>query len=158
MRVNPSLLTPLFSSLYCCAFFLVGGRGLYLVQQLEVKTKGGWKSLGIGSTRLRRGGGTRTKTLNGTELGSDQVAIAISCERGKLTVTLTSSADERVLDLDKRFLLSSRERVTYFKNGQGCVYRITHWGERDCDQSEAAPALRVIRNFALQRTVHAAAG
>jgi hypothetical protein len=157
MRANPSLFTPLFSSLYCCAFFLAGGGGLYLVEHLEVKKDGGWRSLGVGSTRVGRGAGIHGGLINGTELGSDQVAVATSHRRGAMTVTLTSSSDQRIITLDKTFLRSGEQRVTHFRNADGCEYRISHWGERDCDRSEAVPAVRVVRDATVQRTAHAAA-
>jgi hypothetical protein len=92
------------------------------------------------------------------ELGADSVAIKTINEWSGIRVALTSASDERVVDLDRSFLRSGDRKVTRFTDAQGCEYRLTHWGERDCNDPEEVPPLRVIRNATVQQRAHAAVG
>jgi hypothetical protein len=157
MRATPWLLVPILSSIYCCASYAAGG-SLYLVQHLEMKRDGVWRSLGLTSIRIRRGSAARRRLIRGVELGSDSVAISTVNEWSGIRVVLTSSSHELVLDLDRSFLRSGDRKVTFFADASGSEYRITHFGERDCNDAEEVPPLRVIRSTKVERRVHAAVG
>lgn len=133
MRAALSVITPVFSSVYCCVFYLAGGGGLYLMEHLEVLEDGVWKSLGDQCIQVGGGGRARKNLARYGRGNFDRVTIETVSKGRTATVKITTDSGEKVIEFDRGFLRSPESEVTYFTSESGTEYRITHWGERDCE-------------------------
>jgi hypothetical protein len=127
-----------FALLLCLiAPFLSGcSGGYYLMQYLEKQENGEWVSLGDGCFFVEPGGSVLSGGLApDPNNGADEFGIETVATKGKATVTLTTASEEKVLEFDRAFLASGDEVVTSVTTDAGTEYRVTHWGDRECQVS-----------------------
>jgi hypothetical protein len=135
MSVTSTVIRPLASSVFCCLYYMAGGGGLFLLEQLEVKEDGVWKPL---SDRcLQVGAGRNRKCIaRYGKATADRVLIETVTRGRKARITVTTASGEKVIELGRGFLTSFETEVTHFSSDAGTEYRLTHWGERDCEVLE----------------------
>lgn len=147
MSVTSTVIRPLASSVFCCFYYLVGGGGLFLMEQLEVKEDGVWKPLGHRCLQVGGAGRNRKCSSRYGKSAADRVSIETVTRGRKATVTISTGSGEKVVEFERGFLTSFETEVTHFVSDAGTEYRLTHWGERDCDapeeQQEATPVADV---------------
>lgn len=142
--MTSTVIVPLASSVFCCIYYMVGGGGLFLMEQLEVKEDGVWRALGDRCMQVGGGGRNRKSTSRYGTPGAGQVSIETATRGRKATVTITTGSGEKVVEFERGFLTSFETEVTYFVSDLGTEYRLTHWGERDCVAPETQPEAATI--------------
>lgn len=133
MSVTSTVIRPLASSVFCCIYYMVGGGGLFLMEQLEVKEDGIWKPLGDRCLQVGGGGRNRKCMSRYGRSSADRVSIETVTRGRKATVTISTGSGEKVIEFQRGFLTSFETEVTHFVSDAGTEYRLTHWGERDCE-------------------------
>jgi hypothetical protein len=142
MSVTSTVIRPLASSVFCCFYYMVGGGGLFLLEQLEVKEDGVWKPLGDRCIQVGGSGRNRKCSSRYGKSAADRVTVETITRGRKATVSIRTGNGEKVIEFGRVFLTSFETEVTHFVSEAGTEYRLTHWGERDCEvpQSQQAPA------------------
>lgn len=147
MSVTSTVIRPLASSVFCCIYYMVGGGGLFLLEQLEVKEDGVWKPLL--DRCLQVGAGRNRRCISRYGKSPDDRVLIETVTRGrKARITITTASGEKTVELGRGFLTSFETVVTHFASDTGTEYRLTHWGERDCvvlDEEEEATSVTPLR-------------
>lgn len=136
MSVTSTVIVPLASSVFCCVYYLVGGGGLFLMEHLEVREDGAWKPVGDRCLRVGGAGRNRKCTSHYGRTEADQVKVETATSGRRATVTISTGSGEKVVEFGRGFLTSFETEVTHFASDAGTEYRLTHWGERDCEVPE----------------------
>lgn len=146
MSVTSTVIRPLASSVFCCIYYMVGGGGLFLLEQLEVKEDGVWKPLGDRCLQVGAGRNRKCTSRYG-KYAADRITIETVTRGRKAKITVSTGSFDKVIELGRGFLTSFETKVTHFVSAAGTEYRLTHWGERDCEvlgeQQEAVPVAEI---------------